>query len=56
MRQAKKERIGFDERAKGKLRTINEEGEDYAKIGRIFGAENAAVLCHDGVMRLRPGH
>ena len=52
MRQAKKERIGFDERAKGKLRTINEEGEEYAKIVRIFGAENAEVLCNDGVMRL----
>ena len=52
MRQAKKERRGFDERAKGKLRTINEEGEEYAKIVRIFGAENAEVLCNDGVMRL----
>ena len=52
MRQAKKELIGFDERAKGKLRTINEEGEEYAKIVRIFGAENAEVLCNDGVMRL----
>ena len=52
MRQAKKERRGFDERAKGKLRTIKEEGEEYAKIVRIFGAENAEVLCNDGVMRL----
>ena len=52
MRQAKKERRGFDERAKGKLLTIKEEGEEYAKSVRIFGAENAEVLCNDGVMRL----
>ena len=52
MRQAKKDRKGFDERAKGKLRTIKQDGEEYAKIVRIFGAENAEVLCNDGVMRL----
>ena len=52
MRQAKKSRQGFDQRAKGKLRTIKEEGEEYAKIMRIFGAENAEVLCNDGIMRL----
>ena len=52
MRQAKKSRQGFDQRVKGKLRTIKEEGEEYAKIMRIFGAENAEVLCNDGIMRL----
>ena len=52
MRKAKKERQGIDERPKGKLRTITEEGEEYAKIIRIFGAENAEVLCNDGIARL----
>ena len=52
MRKAKKERQGIDERPKGKLRTITEEGEEYAKILRIFGAENAEVLCNDGITRL----
>ena len=52
MRKAKKERQGIGERTRGKLRIITREGEEYAKIIRIFGGENADVLCNDGVTRL----
>ena len=51
MRKAKKERRGIDKRPKGKLRIITQEGEEYAKITRIYGAENAEVMCNDGVLR-----